>query len=62
MKNLIKISLVALGIISATLMSSSNLLAKQDPESIKGYCNPSTDTVCGVSPAGFIARGFYVTQ
>lgn len=66
MKNLIKLSLVALGIISATLVSTSNLFAHQDSDSDlsppAGYCDTSTNTVCGVSAGGFKAIGFYVTQ
>ncbi|MCZ2085061.1 MAG: hypothetical protein LC112_12405 [Flavobacteriales bacterium] len=54
-------SLVALGIVSATIVSSSELSAKQAPEA-GGYCNPTTDTVCGVTSGGFTAKGYFVTN
>ncbi|ROI14464.1 hypothetical protein [Epilithonimonas hominis] len=61
MKNIIKLSLVALGIVTATIASSSKLLANVPPDG-GGYCNPTTETVCGVTSGGFTAKGFFVTN
>lgn len=62
MKNIIKMSLVVLGIVSATIVSSSNLSAKYDKDMPTGYCDPSSDSVCGVTAGGFTARGMFIVN
>ena len=55
-------SLVVLGIVSATIVSSSNLSAKYDKDMPTGYCDPSSDSVCGVTAGGFTARGMFIVN
>ncbi|MFC0342846.1 hypothetical protein [Epilithonimonas hispanica] len=62
MKNIIKMSLVALGIVSATIVSSSSLLAKQAPVADGGHCDSRVDEVCGTTAGGFTAKGYFITN
>lgn len=65
MNHLITLSLVALGVVSAILLTSSNLFAQNsdliDSSRPTGYCHPA-DAVCGTTDAGFNARGIYITM
>lgn len=59
---IMKISLVTLGIISATIVSSSSLLSKQAPVADVGHCDSRVDAVCGTTADGFTAKGYFITN